>query len=139
MSFISLTFILVGVSGASWAKSMCPTHHSDLEVAYSVLLYSNRKVNIVVYFFRIFKQTMLFLVPLTSKGFLRVFLGISSFPILCDRGELVILHLFFQAFQVEEAPPVTSSGILQQLSCIHSAHHLPCSHQLLSKYPFDCQ
>lgn len=73
MSFISLTFILVGVSGESWAKSTCPTHHNDLEVAYSVLLYSNRRVNIVVYFFRIFKQTMLFLVLVTSKGFLRVF------------------------------------------------------------------
>lgn len=37
MSFISFTFILVGISGGSWDKGMCPTHSGELEVAHSVL------------------------------------------------------------------------------------------------------
>lgn len=61
MPFISCTFTLVGVSGGSWDKSMCPTHCGEWKLLTLFFLgTNNRKFDKSEYFFRIFEQTMFF-------------------------------------------------------------------------------
>ena len=73
MSFISFTFISVGVSGGSWDKGVCPFHHGDLKVLTLFFLSKDsRKLDKSMYFFRIFEQTIMSLVPLASKRLLGV-------------------------------------------------------------------
>lgn len=74
MSFISFSFTLVGVSGGSWDKGMCPTHCGEWKLLTLFFLgTNNRKFDKSESFFRIFEQTLMFFrSSFLLKGLLRV-------------------------------------------------------------------